>query len=145
LYPHYPKPDTKKLILTESIIDGASLLQIEAITKEYTVLACYGTNGLNEEIQQAIKELKHLEEIIFFFDNDSAGRTATAKYGKLLQEKICHPERSRGTKLKLTTAIPINKDINETLQGHDESIFTQLLNNRTALNFSFSIENKKEE
>lgn len=33
LYPNYPDTNTKKLILTESIIDGASLLQIEDITK----------------------------------------------------------------------------------------------------------------
>lgn len=31
LYPHYPKSNTKKLILTEAIIDAASLLQYEAI------------------------------------------------------------------------------------------------------------------
>ncbi len=136
LYPNYPKKETKKLILTESIIDTASLLQNEAITKEYAVLACYGTNGLTEEHQQAIKELPQLEEIIFFFDNDTAGRKATANYGKLLQE--CYP------KLKITTAEPLNKDINETLQLHNEEIFTELLNNRTALNFSFSIEDKTE-
>ena len=56
LYPNYPKPTTKKLILTESIIDCASLLQIDEVIKHYSVLACYGTNGMNEEIQNAIKE-----------------------------------------------------------------------------------------
>lgn len=131
LYPNYPEPNTKKLILTESIIDGASLLQIETITKEYAVLACYGTNGLTEEHQQAIKELPQLEEIIFFFDNDTAGKEAVKKYGAMLKAEY--------PKLKLTTAEPINKDINETLQGHDESIFIEILNNRTELTFSFSI------
>lgn len=128
LYPNYPKPTTKKLILTEAIIDSASLLQIEAITKEYEVLSCYGTNGLNAEILNAIKELKQLEEIIFFFDNDEAGRTATAKYGEML--------RAEYPNLKLTQAEPINKDINETLQAHTEEIFIELLNNRKALIFS---------
>lgn len=47
--------------------------------------------------------------------------------------------------LKITSVEPINKDINETLQGHDESIFTELLNNRTELTFSFSIEDKTTE
>lgn len=129
LYPNYPEPNTKKLILTESIIDGASLLQNETIAKEYAVLACYGTNGLTEEHQQAIKELPQLEEIIFFFDNDTAGKEAVKKYGAML--------KSEYPKLKLTTAEPINKDINETLQGHDESLFMELLNKRTEIEFSF--------
>jgi len=137
LYPNYPNPNTKKLILTESIIDGASLLQIEAITKEYEILSCYGTNGLTEEHTEAVSQLKQLEEIIFFFDNDTAGKEAVKKYGAMLKAEY--------PKLKLTTAEPISKDINETLQGHDESVFIELLNNRTELNFSFSIEDKKAE
>src|SRR5690606_15198427 len=122
------------LILTESIIDAASLLQIKEIANKYSILACFGTNGLNEEIQKAIKELTLLEEIVFFFDNDAAGQEAVQKYGAMLKAEY--------PKLKLTTAEPINKDINETLQGHDESVFMELLNNRTELTFSFSIEDK---
>ena len=134
LYPNYPKPTTKKLILTESIIDCASLLQIDEVIKNYSVLACYGTNGLNEEIQNAIKELKQLEEIIFCFDTDEAGRTATANYSEMLKAE--YPN------LKMSNVEVIGKDINETLQGHEESIFTELLNKRTELNFSFSIEDQ---
>lgn len=119
LYPNYPDKNTKKLILTESIIDAASLLQIKEIANKYSILACFGTNGLNEEIQKAIKELTLLEEIVFFFDNDAAGQEAVQKYGAMLKAEY--------PKLKLTTAEPINKDINETLQGHDESIFVELL------------------
>jgi len=137
LYPNYPKPTTKKLILTEAIIDTASLLQIETITKEYEILSCYGTNGLTAEHSEAITELKQLEEIIFFFDNDQAGRKAVAKYSEML--KADYPN------LKLSKAEPINKDINETLQGHDENIFIELLNKRTELSFSFSIEDKTTE
>lgn len=144
LYPNYPRPTTKKLILTEAIIDTASLLQIESITKEYEILSCYGTNGLTSEHTEAIKELKQLEEIIFFFDNDEAGRKAIAKYGEML--KADYP------KLKLSQAEPINKDINETLQGHDENIFIELLDKRlvlseaeaTELPFSFSTEQPTE-
>ncbi len=121
LYPNYPSKNCKKLILTEAIIDAASLLQIETITKEYEVLSCYGTNGLNAEILNAIKELKQLEEIIFFFDNDTAGKEAVKKYASML--KADYP------KLKLSQAEPINKDINETLQAHTEEIFIELLNN----------------
>jgi len=137
LYPHYPEPSTKKLILTESIIDAASLLQINNIAENYSITACFGTNGLNEEILNAIKELKQLEEIIFFFDNDAAGQEAVQKYGAMLKTEY--------SRLKLTTAEAISKDINETLQLHDESIFIELLNNRTELLFSFSIEDKTTE
>ena len=128
LYPNYPKAATRKLILTESIIDAASLLQIESVTGEYEILACYGTNGFTAEHSEAVSKLKQLEEIIFFFDNDTAGRTATAKYGAMLQAEYL--------KLKLTQVIPINKDINETLLLHDESIFTELLSKRTDIIFS---------
>ena len=50
LYPGYPKSETKKLILTESIIDAATLLQIKVLTENHSIITTYGTNGLNEEI-----------------------------------------------------------------------------------------------
>ena len=131
LYPNYPKPTTKKLILTESIIDCASLLQIDEVVNNYSVLACYGTNGLNEEIQNAIKELKQLEEIIFCFDTDEAGRTATANYSEMLKAE--YPN------LKISNVEVIGKDINETLQGHEPEIFIELLEKRKT--FLFSNEN----
>lgn len=84
VYPYYPSSNTKKLILTESIIDAASLLQIDHVQQNYSVLACYGVNGLNEEIQQAFKELDQLEEIIFCFDNDDAGNTSAQNYAEML-------------------------------------------------------------
>ena len=59
LYPGYPKPVTKKLILTESIIDAATLLQLEL--KDYEILALYGTNGLTDEHKKAIQDLQQLE------------------------------------------------------------------------------------
>jgi DNA primase len=60
LYPHYSNQNTLKLILTESIIDAGTLLQLPTITNNYSILACYGTNRLNDEIQQAIKSLPNL-------------------------------------------------------------------------------------
>jgi len=137
LYPNYPDRNTKKLILTESIIDCASLLQIKEIADNYSLLACYGTNGLTEEHQQAIQDLPQLEEIIFFFDNDSAGKEAVQKYGAML--------KSEYPTLKITSVEPINKDINETLQLHSEEIFTELLSQRKEIEFLFSIEDKTTE
>jgi len=122
LYPGYPKKETKKLILTEAIIDGASLLQIKDITEEYSIIACYGTNGLNEEILNSIKELENLEEIIFCFDNDEAGKEAVLRYASQL--KITND------KLRITSVELPNNDVNETLQLHDETIFRELLENR---------------
>lgn len=122
LYPNYPNPNTKKLILTESIIDASSLLQIKAITDTYSILACYGTNGLNDEILTAIKDLKQLEEIIFAFDNDSAGKEAIHKYSQMLREVL--PGK------KVSVLEPVNKDINETLQLHNDTIFIELLDKR---------------
>ena len=137
LYPNYPNPNTKKLILTESIIDCASLLQIDAIGNNYSVLACYGTNGLNEEIQKAILELTELEEIIFCFDNDEAGKEAIKKYSEQFK------------KHKISTIELPNKDINETLQLHENEIIIELLEKRKPILFSnenenpnFSIEEK---
>lgn len=133
LYPNYPKKETKKLILTESIIDAASLLQIDEINKNYSILSCYGTNGLNEEIQNAILDLKELEEIIFAFDGDKAGNEAVKKYAQQLQ--------TINNKLKISNVeTPENEDINSLLQGHTEEILIHLLEQRTELNFSFSIE-----
>jgi DNA primase len=128
LYPNYPNPKTKKLILTESIIDCASLLQIDEVVKNYSVLACYGTNGLNEEIQKAVLELTELEEIIFAFDNDDAGKEAVNKYGAMFMKD--YPS------IKITALNLPNKDINETLQLHENEIIIELLEKRKSFLFS---------
>ncbi len=131
IYPGYPKQETRKLILTEAIIDCASLLQIKEIRDNYGLISCFGTNGLNEEILKAIKELKDLEEIIFCFDNDDAGKMAVEKYSNLIMNEF--------ENLKITSVELPNNDVNETLQLHDETIFIQLLEERK---FIFSDEEK---
>ena len=122
LYPNYPHPDTKKLIITECIIDCASLLQIEYIYKNYGLLSAYGTNRLNDEMKSAIVDLPHLEEIIFAFDKDKAGDTAVLKYAEELKNLLPSVKFS---KLDLP-----NKDVNETLIAHNEDVFLHLLENR---------------
>ena len=138
IYPNYPDPKTKKLILTEAIIDGASLLQIEKIRENYSIIACFGTNGLNAEILNSIKELENLEEIIFCFDNDEAGKQAVEKYAEVLKGE--HLFRSQTVKIS-SVELP-NNDVNETLQLHNEEIFLELLEKRTIL---FSNEKNKAE
>jgi len=123
LYPSYPSPNTTTLILTEAIIDAATLLQIPEITAEYEILSCYGTNGLTEEHRTAIKQLQRLEEIIFFFDGDKAGTDAIKKYQEEFLTEL------PGVKLTAVET-PQNEDINSLLQGHESEIFTHLLNER---------------
>jgi DNA primase len=141
IYPGYPKQDTVKLIITESIIDAATLLQIKSIHENHSIISTYGTNGLNDEIKKAIQELKQIQEIIFVFDNDEAGKTAVEKYSKELKELLPHIAIS-----SITTPL---KDVNETAQAHeDETIFTQLINERTTIFLSnenkSSIEKEKQ-
>lgn len=133
LYPNYPNPDTKKLLFTEAIIDTASLLQIDEIKENYTLLTSYGTNGLNDEILNAIKPLKQLEEIIFFFDGDKAGNEAVTKYAEILRE--LHP------KAKISQVeTPQNEDINSLIIGHEADILIHLIEQRKEIPFLFSIE-----
>ncbi len=133
LYPSYPKPETEKLILTEAVIDCATLLQIPEVTKEYGLLSAYGTNRLTTEHLESIKELKHLKEIIIAFDNDEAGNKAVQKYGKELKALL--------PQVKLTRMeLEENEDINGTAQSHDPEIFLHLLERRKPLDLLLSTE-----
>lgn len=133
LYPNYPKAETKKLILTESIIDAATLLQQESIKSNYEILSLFGANGFTEEHQQSIRALKQLEEIIFFLNGDEAGNKATAKYAPMLKAE--YPN------IKITSvAVPQNEDINSLLQGHSPEILLHLIDTRKETEFIFSNE-----
>ncbi|MDD4193012.1 MAG: CHC2 zinc finger domain-containing protein, partial [Mangrovibacterium sp.] len=136
LYPNYPDPDTTKLILTEAVIDAATLLQVPEIRSQYGILSCYGTNGLTGEHREAIKQWAWLveqgeiprggKEIIFFFDGDAPGRDAVKRYQSELNELF--------PKVKLTiVATPEGEDVNSLLQGHDPGIFIHLLESRKDL------------
>lgn len=143
LYPRYPKPGTTKLILTEAIIDAATLLQQETITKDFEALSLYGTNGLTDEHLAAIKNLKDLQEIVFWFDGDEAGQAAAEKYTAILSES------KPGVKISRVLT-PDNEDVNSLLDGHSPEILTNLLENRQSLEapkaetFSFSTEKSNE-
>jgi len=135
LYPHYPPTSTKKLLLTESIIDCVTLLQQPQIASKYDLLALYGTNGFTEEHQKSIKELKELEEIIFFLNGDEPGQKAVAKYAPMLKAE--YPN------LKITSVeVPQNEDVNSLLQGHSPEILTHLIDTRKE--YIFFLSNEKE-
>lgn len=123
IYPKYPDPGTKKLVVTEAIIDCETLLQQKELTTHYSFISLFGTNGFTAEIQEAIKQLQELEEVILFFDGDKAGQAAIIK----MSEKL--GEIKPG--LKITTVeTPENEDVNSLLQGHDPEIFSHLIKER---------------
>ncbi len=137
LYPGYPSLQTKKLIIVESIIDAASLLQQEAIKSNYTILSLYGTNGLTDEHQQSIIALPQLEEIILMLNADEPGEVATAKHTVTLKQLLPEIKISKVT-------LPAGEDVNSLLQSHDDpKILSDLIEQRT--DFSFSIEKEKSE
>jgi len=129
LYPGYPKEETTRLILTEAIIDAATLLQLPEITGDFSILALYGTNGFTEEHRETIAELKELKEVILFFDGDEAGTEAV--------KEIATELKQINDKLIVTVVeTPEGEDVNSLAQGHEPGIFTQLLENRTPFLFS---------
>ena len=131
LYPQYPAIVTEKLILTESIIDATTLLQVPAVWEHYTILACYGTNGFTKEHQQAVAAITNLQEVILFFDGDEAGKSGTKKLAEQL-----HQLRPTITISRVDT--PVGEDVNSLGQSHELTVFTHLLDQR--ISFSFSLE-----
>ncbi len=126
LYPNYPNPKTETLILTESIIDAATLQQTEIANEKTSILACYGTNGLTKEHTEAVSQLKNLKEIIFFFDGDEAGKEGI----KNLELKI----KNIRSDIKISyVETPENEDVNSLSIGHEEEIFTYLLENQKTI------------
>ena len=129
LYPSYPKVETKTLILTESIIDAASIKQYLPslqIGNDWSVLAMYGTNGFTSEHIEAVSQLKELEEIILFFDGDEAGKAAINKYKKLLSELRSDIEISY-------VETPEGEDVNSLLQSHEAKVLNHLIENRITI------------
>lgn len=134
LYPCYPDPGTQKLILTECIIDAATLLLGLGRSRktgmqsepETSILALYGTNGLTKEHRAVIASLEHLHEIIFFLDGDEAGEKAVQKYSKELAEL-------RPTIMISQVATPANEDLNSLWQRSEERGETAKLRELTDL------------
>ena len=119
LYPGYPKRETKKLILTESIIDAETLLQTPEITQEYEILACYGTEGIKEQTE-AVSQLEDLQEVIIFFDGDKPGKEGAEKLAKAvlaIKPKI---------KVKIVET-PEDQDVNSLIKGHEQEILNHLI------------------
>ena len=128
LYPGYPGRAIKRLVLTESVIDAASLLQVTLPLEDYAVLALYGSNGLGKSHREALVGCIHLEEIIFALDGDPAGIQATRTYTRQLG--VLYPH------LRFTTLdLPVGEDINSLYVSHDDQqgLFSQLFSQRRAV------------
>lgn len=127
LYPRWPRFNTQVLVLTESVIDAATLYQWcylpdNVLPDHAQVLACYGTNGFTQDHEQAVKELKHLQEIIIFFDGDDAGKEGAERLAEKLQKIV-------SCKISIVPC-PEGEDINSLVQSHEREIFRHLLNQR---------------
>jgi len=140
LYPGYPSADTNTLILTEAVIDAASVLeainnyQLVINNKAFTVLACYGTNGLTSGHLVAIKTMESLQEVIFFFDGDKAGNLAVEKHSATLHEMFPQIQLSR-------VVTPEGEDINSLWANYGGEAIKELISER---DFLFSTEKNKE-
>jgi DNA primase len=121
LYPSYPPSNTKHLLITESIIDAATLLQHFLFSQEITVLAAYGTNGITTEHLKAISQLTNLQEITFWFDGDPAGNKAAENYLKQFTKDYPQTILSK-------VVSPENEDINSLLESYPISQENNILN-----------------
>lgn len=126
LYPGYPLAQTRKLIIPEAIVDTATLLLIDELKGNYSLLSAYGTNRFKDEHIEAIKELEHLEEIIFFFDGDDAGAFAVKKYAEQLHQ--LRPELTIST-----VNTPEEEDINSLYLKYSKETILTLINERSVL------------
>ena len=95
LWPKWPATETKRVLVCESVIDAASVVQDAAVRSAWSVLALYGTNGWTAEHTKAIGEVANLEEVCLMLDADEAGRVATDAYPRLVRSK------GRGTKRRI--------------------------------------------
>jgi DNA primase/DNA-binding MarR family transcriptional regulator/energy-coupling factor transporter ATP-binding protein EcfA2 len=134
LYPGYPPSPTKRLILTEAILDAASLRAIRSKEKaslpEGTqVLALYGTNGWTGEHTEAIQSLEELEEAVLFFDGDEAGEAAAEEVASKI--KRLRPEV---TLSRVET--PAGEDLNSIHAEEGPQTVASLIEDRSEIDVS---------
>ena len=132
LWPSWPDERTKRIILTEGMLDAATLLYYT----EETVLALYSTSGFGQDQLTAIQGLPELEEVVFFLDGDEAGRKAVEQHSKLLHELL------PGITIS-AVATPDDEDVNSLAVTYDnpDEVLSGLITNRVEL---FSLIGKNE-
>lgn len=126
LYPHWPDPDTRRLLIAESVIDAATVMMHPLLNREFTVLAIYGTSGFNAEHEQAIKQLCRPDEIVLALDGDKAGKLGSTK----LAERI----KTLQPGVMLSDAnLPFNDDPNGVAVSYGIDVLHRLIQARTSL------------
>jgi DNA primase len=104
---HNTNQETKTLIITESIIDSATI----QVHINFETLALFGTNGFNEEHETLLKSLSNLKEIIFFLDGDEAGKQAVTKHSEVIKQLL-------PTVTLSVVEVPDDEDINSLTISH---------------------------
>ena len=112
LWPRWPRADARRVLLCESIIDTASVVQhAAAVLPEadgWAACALYGTSGWTAEHAAALDKLSSLEEVCLLLDGDEAGRAATGKVAGVI--------RARWPSVRVTRAVlPDGDDANGVL------------------------------
>ena len=128
LYPGYPNQGTKSIIITEAIIDAATLM-VHCSMPDCSLLTLYGTNGWNEEHTEAVSQLKQLQEVILFMDGDEPGVKAVETYSGLL--KAMKP----GIRISKVNTYE-GEDVNSIARNHpgqEREILVHLIENRVFL------------
>ena len=129
LWPAWPAAGTRRVLLCESVIDAASVVQDETILRangvggpagEWAVLALYGTNGWTAEHTAAIGRLGDLEEVCLMLDADAAGRQATETYAGKVGESW---PGARVTRVEL----PEGADANGVLVASGAAVLRELI------------------
>jgi DNA primase len=128
---HNTTKETTTLIITESIIDSATI----QVHTSFETLALFGTNGFNDEHIELLKSLPNLKEIIFFLDGDEAGKQAVAKHSEAIKQLLPNIILSN-------VNTPDDEDINSLTISHEAEILNHLISERQLL-FS-SLENTEE-
>lgn len=119
----------EEIILTESILDSLSLIQL----KIENVIPCYGVNGFTDEHLSLLKN-ERVKTVVIAFDADIAGREGSAR----LSEKLI----TEDFQVKIIEH-PSSKDWNEGLQkGLKKDEITTILHQTKTL--KMETENKED-
>lgn len=125
IFPGYPPPLSTKILFSECIIDGVSLLQSNLIQNNFFVIALTGNNSFKQEHLSILKSLKNLNEVTLFFDGDEGGKKSTFKIADIIKENL-------KTNISYVNT-PAQEDANSLLVKQGPDILIKLLEQRQTL------------
>lgn len=123
IFPKYPAHDIQHLLITENILDAASIYQDNNIKDKYGILALNAIEQLPDDFLKAIAPLNQLKEITFIIKPSKAKNDFILKHIDKIKT-VCYDA-------SFTIAeIPTNDTLNGFLLAHDKIAFYDLINNR---------------